>query len=282
MKVSFICAVYGVNKLAELRRMIASVERQDLEVYELIIVDQNSCDTIKDLIEQFDNPRIVHLRSQPGLAKARNVGLRNVRYEWVCFPDDDCFYPSHFFEKLKAFTSVSNFLLVNVRDVDELSDTNFTRRKISGFLKKDEIFYNGCSISIVLKANSNILFDERFGLGGRYNSCEDYDYCLQHYINTGELYFVRDCFVCHPANRDIEFVHLLNKIENNSIGHGAFFAKWLFFFRFQAIKQVFGHLLLAMFYVLDVEKRLKYITSFKSRIKGFYDYAKESISIIRA
>lgn len=282
MKVSFVCAVYGLNKLTELRRMIASVENQFLDTYELIIVDQNNCNSVQRLILEFANTRIVYVKSPKGLSKARNIGLKMVQYEWVCFPDDDCFYPIGFFDNLKKSSNISDFLIVNVRDIDEVSETNFTKRNINGFLTKNEIFYNSCSISIFLKYNSQIIFDERFGLGAKYGSCEDYDFCLQHYVLGKRLYFLYDSFVCHPKNDNIEYQDLLLKIDSNSTGHGAFFAKWIFTLGFQVLYQLVVHLVLTIFFIFNDKKRIKYFTSSKSRMNGFFKYLKEDIFPFRA
>ena len=43
---------------------------------------------------------IVHLRSEPGLSRARNVALARIEADVVAFPDDDCTYPPGLLERV--------------------------------------------------------------------------------------------------------------------------------------------------------------------------------------
>lgn len=281
MRISFICAIYGLDKLPEFRRMITSVENQYLDFYEIIVVDQNECNTMKSVISEFSNANIIYEKSAKGLSKARNAGLKHAKYEWVCFPDDDCFYPNNFFKGIKTKTELWNFIVVNVRDIDEVTTTNFTRRTYSGTLKKEEIFYNACSISMLVRNNSKICFDENFGLGAEFHSCEDYDYCLNYFLTGEHIYFDYDAFVCHPRNDVLKEDVLIRKIKNNSKGHGAYFAKWFHVLRKQAFLELSIHLLASTRFFYSKSKRSLYLISFKSRLRGFYGYFKKINTVSR-
>ena len=78
------------NKAAEVRRAIASVQRQTLEEWRLIVVDDGSTDDGPRIVEAIDDPRIV-LRSQPnqGVSAARNAAIREAATPLVAFLDAD-------------------------------------------------------------------------------------------------------------------------------------------------------------------------------------------------
>ncbi|CAE6711657.1 MULTISPECIES: glycosyltransferase family 2 protein [Paraburkholderia] len=91
MKFSLIMATLG--RSAEVERLFASLASQVCKDFELIVVDQNDDDRVKAVVNRYSNRmEIVYLRSEKGLSRARNVGLRAVRGDVVAFPDDDCWY----------------------------------------------------------------------------------------------------------------------------------------------------------------------------------------------
>ena len=61
--------------------------------FELIVVDNNSTDDTKSVVDEFVSSNSTNLRyifeSAQGLSNARNRGIREARGEWICFTDDD-------------------------------------------------------------------------------------------------------------------------------------------------------------------------------------------------
>ncbi len=93
-----------IGRVEELERFLKSLAAQTHRDFELIIVDQNSDDRLIPLIEEYGQRfSMIHLRCQPGLSRARNVGLRHLGGEAVTFPDDDCWYPPDLLERVEAF-----------------------------------------------------------------------------------------------------------------------------------------------------------------------------------
>src|SRR5579864_3540599 len=91
IKFSLILATVG--RLDEVARFLQHLGRQTYRDFELIIVDQNSDDVLERLIRQYQGCfPVLHLRSEPGLSRARNVGLQHFSGDVVAFPDDDCWY----------------------------------------------------------------------------------------------------------------------------------------------------------------------------------------------
>lgn len=82
------------NRSRLLRRAVASVVAQDYQNWEIVIVDDGSCDDTPAIIEQFKKElpadKLAALRiSQSGVCAARNRGLQEARGAIVCYLDDD-------------------------------------------------------------------------------------------------------------------------------------------------------------------------------------------------
>jgi glycosyltransferase involved in cell wall biosynthesis len=91
MKFSLVMATLGRG--VEIEHLFDSLAEQTYKHFELIVIDQNDDDRVSQLVDRFrERIEIVYLRSEKGLSRARNVGLRHVTGDVVCFPDDDCWY----------------------------------------------------------------------------------------------------------------------------------------------------------------------------------------------
>ncbi|MFD2515176.1 glycosyltransferase family 2 protein [Pontibacter locisalis] len=80
------------NKLPHLERSISSVLNQTLPDFELILVDDASTDGSSEKLLEFQDPRIKLLKRDipgPGGYAARNLGIKNASYDWICFLDAD-------------------------------------------------------------------------------------------------------------------------------------------------------------------------------------------------
>ena len=84
----------------ELRTLFDSLSRQTFRDFELVLVDQNGHNELSALVDQgwgFPVKRLERPAEQ-GLSRGRNVGWRAASGEYVCFPDDDCWYDPDFLE----------------------------------------------------------------------------------------------------------------------------------------------------------------------------------------
>src|ERR1700742_2152768 len=93
MKFSLIMATKGRGE--EIGRFLLSLIRQDYSNFELIVVDQNEDNRLEVILKNSNlSSSIVHLKSAPGLSRARNAGLAFATGDIIAFPDDDCWYPN--------------------------------------------------------------------------------------------------------------------------------------------------------------------------------------------
>jgi len=93
-KVSVIIPTY--NGADHLGATIQSVLDQTLPDFELFLVDDGSTDNTHEIVEQFDDPRIIFMpnESNRGADAARNTGLRRASADVIAFLDqDDLFHP---------------------------------------------------------------------------------------------------------------------------------------------------------------------------------------------
>ncbi len=99
MLVSVIIPTY--NRSACLGEAIASVLGQDMSDFELIIVDDGSTDSTKQICSAFGDGKLRYFfKTNGGVASARNIGIRKVRGEFVAFLDSDDIWPSNYLSVL--------------------------------------------------------------------------------------------------------------------------------------------------------------------------------------
>lgn len=87
--VSVVIPTYNREKV--LGRAIHSVLNQTFEDIELIVVDDCSIDGTKELVDGFEDSRVVYIRHETnqGGAAARNTGISAARGEFIAFQDSD-------------------------------------------------------------------------------------------------------------------------------------------------------------------------------------------------
>lgn len=85
------------NRAEKLRRSVQSVLDQSFGDFELLVMDDGSTDSSREVIEAFGDDRIRYdwAPNSGGPATPRNRGLDAARADWVCFLDaDDIWYPT--------------------------------------------------------------------------------------------------------------------------------------------------------------------------------------------
>tara|TARA_B110000503_G_C7163470_1_gene420783 strand:- start:2670 stop:3521 length:852 start_codon:yes stop_codon:yes gene_type:complete len=281
MGISFICAVYGIEKFGYIEKLIKSIILEKEIEKQLIIVDQNEGSELKEFLEfnfkSIKNFRLCYLRSEKGLSRARNKGIEVAENNILCFPDDDCEYPNGMLKKINNFfinNSKYQVLISEVRETNKKYKLAFTGATGHKELKSNDVFNSCCSISIFHLNYFNIRFDEDFGLGAKYGSCEDYDYIISLIKQNAKVFFSDDYYVLHPDNLSLKINSLGKKIKKNSIGHGVYFRKHFDVLWKSAIYKIFGQLIMSVLFIFNYNKSKNYLTSFKSRLKGFINYNK--------
>ncbi|WP_214805573.1 MULTISPECIES: glycosyltransferase family 2 protein [unclassified Exiguobacterium] len=104
-KVSIITPVYNCEKY--LTRTIESVQKQTYENWEMILIDDCSTDTSKEIIRKFEifDERIKYIKNQQnsGAALSRNKGIEVARGDFIAFLDSDDVWDPYKLEKQLNF-----------------------------------------------------------------------------------------------------------------------------------------------------------------------------------
>lgn len=226
IKFSLILATVGRSK--ELARFLQHLDQQTYRNFELIVVDQSPDGILEPLLRQYQERfPLLHLRSERGLSRARNVALQHFSGDIVAFPDDDCWYAPDTLEKIaQAFHENSGFDGFTGRATDDSSRSAFDWfHNKSGWVDKKNVWRRAVSISIFLRAGVTRAvgsFDESLGAGsgyGRY-SAEETDYLIRAVDSGFSIYYCSDLCIFHPnpaPNYDRE---LIKKGYGYSLGLG--------------------------------------------------------------
>lgn len=204
MRFSLILAT--VDRTLEVKRFLRSLDSQTHRDFELILVDQNEDNRLSPLVKHYSERfPINHLRSERGLSRARNVGLRHLKGEIVAFPDDDCVYRSdllalvaHYLASHPAYSGLTG-KAVSIDDgtpVWRFADA-------CAVIDKKNIFCCAASFSIFLRrsvVDTVGQFDESLGVGAGtgWGSGEETDYLCRCIDAGATIFYDPEIEVLHP------------------------------------------------------------------------------------
>lgn len=94
------------NRAGVLMDAVRSVLAQTFRDLELIIVDDGSTDSTRQVVESLTDPRVRYVyRPNGGPAAARNTGLDAVKGDYIAFLDSDDYWPADFLKTMMAALS---------------------------------------------------------------------------------------------------------------------------------------------------------------------------------
>jgi glycosyltransferase involved in cell wall biosynthesis len=201
MRFSLIVATLG--RVEQLRELFDSLLAQELNNFEVIVVDQNADDrlawTTSTRLYEFP---VIRMRSDVRHSShARNLGLRKASGDIVAFPDDDCTYPPDLLANVdKAFRDDPALCVRTGPCVAQLG-AGFSSgrwRKESGPIDIKNVWNSVIEANVFLLRSVALAiggFDERLGVGGILGSAEGNDLVaravregrLGWYATTGQV-----------------------------------------------------------------------------------------------
>lgn len=99
IKVSIIVPVYNIEKYID--KCLQTLIKQSLEEIEIIVVDDGSIDDSAKVIEKIQSGKIKFIKKEnTGVAKTRNLALKQAKGEYVGFVDGDDYVDFTMYEKL--------------------------------------------------------------------------------------------------------------------------------------------------------------------------------------
>lgn len=114
------------NKELSIRNTIQSVLNQSFQDFEILVVNDGSTDSSLSIVNKIVDARI-RIVTQPnkGVSAARNLGIREARFEWVAFLDGDDIWERNHLEEIitmmKAFPNkrvyATSFKYSNDREI---------------------------------------------------------------------------------------------------------------------------------------------------------------------
>lgn len=262
------------DRKEELTRFIMSLNDQvniEFNQIQLIFIDQgDNRETFKELNSDIE---FLFIKiDQCSLSKARNIGLQYVKGEYVCFPDDDCWYDND---------TLSIVLSDFGKDVDGLSyqATNEDSILIIKYPSKQQYLtlYNWCatcSITFFLKFKNDIRFDENMGLGSPYNfgSGEETDYYLTYIEKYNyKILYQPHAIIHHPLTRIFRDKAYLNKCYSYGRGCGYLYKKHKYGVGY-VLKNIIRPFIGSIYYLIkgDIYNSRRSLNWCKGRIEGYF------------
>lgn len=164
IKVSVLIPVYNTSCFVEF--CIQSVQRQTLDSLEILLIDDGSTDTSREIILQCGrkDPRIRCIFNQEnlGAGAARNLGLRFAKGKYIAFLDsDDLFYNENALARM-VYGCETNHVPVCASYRNELKNGRIVD---ADMFKNWQVPENGCMVSF-LKHQNDFFFQSYI-----YNAC---------------------------------------------------------------------------------------------------------------
>ena len=204
---SFDLVVATVGRRKELGALLDSLEAQQYPRLRVLVVDQNEDDRVAALLE--GRPlELVRLRSERGLSRARNVGLREVSAELVAFPDDDCTYPPRLLELVAArFRADTQLDGLTGRAEDATGRSSSSWKRNAALLTRDNLWNRANAATMFLRRELVARvgeFDELLGLGSgrRCASGEETDYLVRAVSGGARIAYDPSLVVRHEVRED--------------------------------------------------------------------------------
>jgi glycosyltransferase involved in cell wall biosynthesis len=230
---ALICATR--NRTVEVRRLLESLQAQTNKNFELIVVDQNEQPLIDSMVAEFASSfSIIHLKQHDSNnSKARNLGSVNATYHWLGFPDDDCWYPNNFVEKvLLVINQKCDGLFINWTDPEHKPE-KIRFQFQQGLMNSEEAFTLASCICLFVNATAFAKmkgFNEKLGLGETtlIKAGEEQDLTLR-LLAAGFSIYKHPEIVVHHAMREREWD---NVFKDRIVSQGA--CDFLFTKRFKS------------------------------------------------
>jgi len=229
--ISLIVCTIGRPKALE--RLFGSFILQQYSDFEVVLVDQSPPGTLDDLVYKYSTQlRTQHLRSERGLSRARNLGLRHARGSLLGFPDDDCWYrPETLAQLTELWRSIPEFGIIVGRTVDcDGKDAAGVFSTVACDVNRHNYLNCGNSAALFVRRDSWRQiggFDERLGLGANtpFQSGEESDFLLRG-MNVGiRIRYLPELQILHDQIDDVSLPQAVRRALTYGAGHGALLRK---------------------------------------------------------
>ncbi len=248
--------------------LLDSLTNQSYKNFELIIVDQNPHDKIREILTEYKGKiNIQYIKSnRKGLSLNRNIGLLHANGEIIGFPDDDCYYSPEVLEKVvETFKKHSDISFCATDWRDSIIVDNPARCFNEMPITKAHTYKMCISFNVFIRNNWPVKFDEKLGVGAFFGAGEETDYLYSLIEISGKNgWFFKSDGIYHP----VETSRNISKIHSYAIGQGAVWKKDLKKRNNNAV--IFDMLKTISRYLLSALKP-RNIPLVKATLSGFYE-----------
>lgn len=238
--ISIIVPVYKVEKY--LCECIDSILAQTYENFELILVDDGSPDNSGKICDEYAEKdkriKVIH-KENGGVSSARNVGLDNVKGEYITFIDSDDFVEKQYLELMYNRIIETNsdmcfcrcYRLLNGNKIVDVVEKFPKNTIISNEDNKNKQFIDFLDLFFSLKMASysvRILYKRRIVDKLYFNANirigEDFVYLLGALLKTTKICLIEDKLYCYRLNES-SAVNTYKKglLQNKLVLHDAVF-----------------------------------------------------------
>ena len=272
-KFSLIMATYGREKEVDSFLKTIRKSNYNLDLVEIIIVDQNDKISLDEIVSKYNDLNIKHIKSEvKGLAKNRNIGLRESSGGIVAFPDDDCEYLPDTLKVINdIFEQDFSIDVVMGRIVERDGSDSLRKWPKEEMRISKQNFYTKCSsVTMFYRDGNNLRFNEKLGAGNYLGSCEDSDILYRALSSNKNVVYKPQVQIYHPHYSSDTNMNE-GKVRSYGLGFGAF-CKYNFDFHIFIlfVKAEVFHILNTMIGIItfNKEKIKKGYIAFASRLKG--------------
>lgn len=234
-----ICTFNRCESLASTLESFTRIKTRSDFTWELIVVDNNSVDTTKRVVSEFNSrlPIRYFFESKQGLSHARNCGIAQAQGDIIVFTDDDVIVTNNWLHEitngLNAFSDVDLLFgrtLMHSAEQYALSTKDSEEQEIFEHPSYPWAVGNGNNMAIRHSLFSRIgLFDVNFGAGSKISSSEDSDFVYRALKSGCKILYYPLCLVYHNHDR-VTPLEISKIIYNYAIGRGAFYLKFMMCF----------------------------------------------------
>ena len=207
---SLVLCTYG--RVNEVNNFLESIHTQTIKPAEIIIVDQNEKEILKNIVNEWQAKlSIKHRRVDfKGASKSRNYGAKEAKFSLIAFPDDDCLYPPRLVEEIvKLFASQAKVDVILASKIEpselhgnpkRLALNHSQVNSILDLFKAKAETSNIFARKSILKSLSYV-FDENIGPGANtpWASNEETDFLIRLLKQGAKIIKLKDLAIAHHS-----------------------------------------------------------------------------------
>lgn len=180
LKISVIIPTY--NRATLTKRAIESVLNQNIQPYEIIVVDDGSTDNTKEVLQSFGDKIVTIYQKNSGVSVARNRGIKEAKGEWLALLDSDDIWLNKKLSTQISYHKNNPHIKISQTNEEWLRDGEVIKqpkkyKKKAGYIFKDILTHSTISPSTIV--TSREIFDNIGYFDESLNVCEDYDLWLR-------------------------------------------------------------------------------------------------------